>query len=219
MPAFVTNQGPGAEEDWARARAITFEQYPELKGKKSRDEKDRFYALAVTIFKAIRKGRKRRAEEHVELDAKLPPLAEDATQVLPGANTLTEVLALYKQGTGVWTPWAVRAVNKEMDKSLSRLVKRSNLLPETVLRYPVRHKGVSGTPYAAKGEDGKWYGWSHRAIVGFGIGDKLFDERWKPADMTDKDLDKLPFVKRGPKTIETDGEAKQAATNFARYVA
>lgn len=47
--------------------------------------------------------------------------------------------------------------------------------------------------------DGKWYGWSHRAINGFGVGDT---------------------VKSGDKeyTIKTDDEARQAAIDFAEEV-
>jgi len=59
----------------------------------------------------------------------------------------------------------------------------------------------------------KWYGWSHRAIVGFGIGDKLFEEYCPGA------TDETPFVEHGRKTIETLSEARQAAVNFANYVA
>lgn len=49
----------------------------------------------------------------------------------------------------------------------------------------------------------KWYGWSHRAICGFTIGDKLYTEGLKKADM---------------KTIKNMDEAKQAAINFADSV-
>lgn len=62
-----------------------------------------------------------------------------------------------------------------------------------------------------------WAGWSHRAMCKFKIGDKLFDPDWK-GNHTDEELDKMSFTDRGPKTIETMEEAKQAAINFARYV-
>ncbi len=58
----------------------------------------------------------------------------------------------------------------------------------------------------------KWYGWSHRAIVGFGIGDKLFDKNWKKA------TGDTPFIKHGGVTIKTLKQAKQAAINFAQYI-
>ncbi len=65
----------------------------------------------------------------------------------------------------------------------------------------------------------KWYGWSHRAVHGFGIGDKLFDANWKPSEgATEEEIDKISFIKRGEKTIKNIEQAKQAATNFAEYV-
>lgn len=56
----------------------------------------------------------------------------------------------------------------------------------------------------------KWYGWSHRAICGFGIGDKIFEE-----DFGDDDT---PFVRHGKKTIRTMKDAKLAAERFASSV-
>lgn len=56
----------------------------------------------------------------------------------------------------------------------------------------------------------KWYGWSHRAIFGFGIGDRIFDE-----DYGDEGT---PFHRHGAFTITHLSEAKQAASNFAKYV-
>lgn len=59
-------------------------------------------------------------------------------------------------------------------------------------------------------ENQTWYGWSHRACVGFKIGDKIFD-----ADFGDENT---PFIKHGSKTIKTLDQAKQAAKNFADYI-
>ena len=56
----------------------------------------------------------------------------------------------------------------------------------------------------------KWYGWSHRAICGFGIGDMIFKERYGD--------DNTPFVKHGNKPILTMEDAKKAAINFAASV-
>ena len=58
--------------------------------------------------------------------------------------------------------------------------------------------------------DNKYYGWSHRAICGFAIGDKLFEEEFGD--------EHTPFVEHGNKTIETFDEAKQSAINFAESV-
>lgn len=63
-----------------------------------------------------------------------------------------------------------------------------------------------------KGEGGRWYGWSHRAICGFGVGDKVYEEGYAP------DGDKTLFTRHGRKTIRTDEDAKKAAIAFARSV-
>ena len=54
------------------------------------------------------------------------------------------------------------------------------------------------------------YGWSHRAIVGFKRGDKMFEE-----DFGD---DKTLFTEHGTKTIETKRDALKSARAFAKYV-
>jgi hypothetical protein len=53
--------------------------------------------------------------------------------------------------------------------------------------------------------DGKWYGWSHRAIKGFGYGDKA--ETLDPVQST-----------KSKNEIKTLEEAKQAAIDFAESV-
>ena len=58
----------------------------------------------------------------------------------------------------------------------------------------------------------KWYGWSHRAVTGFGVGDKLFDEKYKDA------TDSTPFQQYGTKECKTLDDAKEAARRFAEYV-
>lgn len=67
-----------------------------------------------------------------------------------------------------------------------------------------------------KGDDGKWYGWSHRAMCGFGPGDRLYEEGWKPED--GRDSAGVRFVEHGDVVIETDAQARQAACNFAASV-
>lgn len=57
----------------------------------------------------------------------------------------------------------------------------------------------------------KWYGWSHRAVAGFGIGDKIFEPNFGD--------DKTPFVKHGSKTIKNMDDAERAARSFAKWVA
>jgi len=56
----------------------------------------------------------------------------------------------------------------------------------------------------------KWFGWSHRAICGFGIGDRVFEEKYGN--------DHTPFIAHGRVTITTMWHAKLAAKNFAASV-
>jgi len=64
--------------------------------------------------------------------------------------------------------------------------------------------------------EGLWYGWSHRAIVGFGRGHRLFDPEWKPIDGSD--VEEIDYRQRGENVITSFTEAKQAAIAFAEYV-
>ena len=57
---------------------------------------------------------------------------------------------------------------------------------------------------------GTWYGWSHRAIFGFKVGDKIFE-----ANFGD---DNTNFAKHGKKPIKTLGDAKLAAKRFSEHV-
>ena len=59
-------------------------------------------------------------------------------------------------------------------------------------------------------EEQKWYGWSHRAVCAFGIGDKIFEENFGD--------DKTPFIKHGAKDCKTLEDAKKAARAFSDYV-
>jgi hypothetical protein len=54
--------------------------------------------------------------------------------------------------------------------------------------------------------DGKWYGWSHRAVYGFGVGDVV------KVDTMGNDTGKEYEIK-------TDDEAKAAAIAFAKEIA
>jgi len=65
-------------------------------------------------------------------------------------------------------------------------------------QYPVANIGFNST-------EQKWYGWSHRAVHGFGIGDEP-KEFYPDKEVTGK-------------TIETLDEAKEAAKRFADSVA
>jgi hypothetical protein len=58
----------------------------------------------------------------------------------------------------------------------------------------------------------KWYGWSHRAIAGFAVGNRIFEEDWEEA------TEDTPFLEHGPLPITNLDEAKQAAIGFAKSV-
>lgn len=55
----------------------------------------------------------------------------------------------------------------------------------------------------------RYFGWSHRAVVGFALGDMVFDEECD---------EKLPFIKRGKVKIKCKDDARMAAQAFAEYI-
>lgn len=56
----------------------------------------------------------------------------------------------------------------------------------------------------------KYYGWSHRAMVGFAIGDKIFEERFGGTNTL--------FRKHGRKTIRNKEDQRKSAIAFAKHV-
>ncbi len=66
----------------------------------------------------------------------------------------------------------------------------------------------SGTGFSEREQ--KWYGWSHRAVCGFGIGDRIFEP-----DFGD---DKTLFTRHGSQPIKNMDDARKAAEAFADYV-
>jgi hypothetical protein len=91
---------------------------------------------------------------------------------------------------------------------------------EKTLKYLINKKGITEFDVAESSDnvcsigfnpkENKWYGWSHRAISGFGIGDKIFEENFGN--------DKTLFTQHGKVTIKNLDQAKQSAINFANYV-
>ena len=59
-------------------------------------------------------------------------------------------------------------------------------------------------------ENGIWYGWSHRAVAGFKIGDKIFEPNFGD--------DKTKFTEHGSKPIKTLADAKLSAERFSDHV-
>ena len=66
------------------------------------------------------------------------------------------------------------------------------------------HSSHSAQSFGKADADGKWYGWSHRAIAGFGVGDTV------KADTCGNT--------KGEYVIKTDDQAKQVAMDFANDV-
>ena len=56
----------------------------------------------------------------------------------------------------------------------------------------------------------KYFGWSHRAVVGFGVGDMIFEEGFGDG--------KTPFIKHGRVEIQNKADARKAAISFAEHV-
>ena len=53
----------------------------------------------------------------------------------------------------------------------------------------------------------RWYGWSHRAICGFGVGDRIFEPGYGD--------DSTPYKSHGEKPVKNMEDAKKSAMNFA----
>ena len=72
--------------------------------------------------------------------------------------------------------------------------------------------------YGKSEADGKWYGWSHRAVHGFGVGDLI-----KPGHIGNKYRDERHSIDDEketfkPYTIKSDKEAQEHAKRFAEEV-
>lgn len=92
------------------------------------------------------------------------------------------------------------------DVKVARALAKLGIMPEL----PSPAHTVCAVGYSAK--EKKWFGWSHREIVGFKIGDMIFDERMPGA------TGKTPFVQDGTVPIKTLADAREAAVAFAAYV-
>ena len=77
------------------------------------------------------------------------------------------------------------------------IVKRFNLI-----------KVIGSTGFSEESQT--WYGWSHRAIFGFKIGDKIFEE-----DFGD---DKTKFDQHGSKPCKTLDDCFTSAKAFSSYI-
>lgn len=101
------------------------------------------------------------------------------------------------------------------DRTFKNLPRYSNDKPKVRFQDWLLIKGekriaTSNTPtYGKSGADGKWYGWSHRAVYGFGKGDKITTKSY---------IGHGSFKKEAPFTLKSDAEAKELAIAFAAEV-
>ena len=149
-----------------------------------------------------------------------------------GKNIVTNIFGLFKEDD----------LNVITDVGTYYILNCRFLLDES-MKY--KNTNTYGVVYSDKTK--KYYGFTHRGIVGFGIGDMLFDINNENTSIyynsikyrikylytliraitckyrfkyliEDGIKDVIPFNKRGSKIIETKEEAKQAAINFMKYI-
>jgi len=88
--------------------------------------------------------------------------------------------------------------------------KKKSWLQKFKEKHGIESKGTGGKVIGYSDKEKKWYGWSHRARVGFKVGDRIFQANYGD--------DHTPFTKHGKKPIKTLADAKKAAERFAKYV-
>ena len=144
--------------------------------------------------------------------------------------------------TNVFGTFKEHGLYVETNTGIYNILDYSFLLDES-MKY--KNTNTYGVIYSYKTK--KYYGFTHRGIVGFGIGDMLFDINNENTSIyynsikyrikylytliraitckyrfkyliEDGIKDVIPFNKRGSKIIETKEEAKQAAINFMKYI-
>lgn len=149
-----------------------------------------------------------------------------------GRNIITNVFGAFKEN-GLYV---------EVNTGIYNILDYSFLLDES-MKY--KNTNTYGVIYSYKTK--KYYGFTYRGIMGFGIGDMLFDINNENTSIyynsikyrikylytliraitckfrfryliEDGIKDIIPFNKRGSKIIETKEEAKQAAINFMKYI-
>ena len=149
-----------------------------------------------------------------------------------GRTIITNVFGTFKEN-GLYI---------EANTGTYNILDYSFLLDES-MKY--KNTNTYGVAYSDKTK--KYYGFTHRGIMGFGIGDTLFNINNENTSIyynsikyrikylytliraitckfrfkyliEDGIKDVIPFNKRGSKIIETKEEAKQAAINFMKYI-
>lgn len=116
------------------------------------------------------------------------------------------------------------------ERSFKNLPRYANKKPKCRFQDWLEIKGNPG-----KGCDGKWYGYSHRAVYGFAVGDVIkkgsIGNKYQYSKEVLEELARLEITEGGeaadkyyksitfePYTIKTDQEAKEHAERFMRDV-
>ena len=144
--------------------------------------------------------------------------------------------------TNVFGSFKENGLYVEANTGTYNILDYSFLLDES-MKY--KNTNTYGVIYSYKTK--KYYGFTHRGLIGFGIGDMLFNINNENTSIyynsikyrikylytliraitckfrfkyliEDGIKDVIPFNKRGSKIIETKEEAKQAAINFMKYI-
>ena len=91
---------------------------------------------------------------------------------IKSAFTFFKTRRLFRGNTPILVMTEIKNFNKPdmyISPDVIRLIKRFKLDPETLDNYSEDGKGSACIAFSPKSQ--KWYGWSHRAIYGFKIGD------------------------------------------------
>jgi len=91
------------------------------------------------------------------------------------------------------------------EHSARYIINAMGIVPE------LAHPGDRACSIGFQETNQKWFGWSHRGIVGFGYGDMIFDPTFIDAD--------TPYSQSGCEQIEDMEQAREAAIAFAEYIA
>jgi hypothetical protein len=123
---------------------------------------------------------------------------------------------------------------KPEDRSFKNLPRYADKTPKCTFTQWLGLKG--GGSDGCKGTDGKYYGWSHRAVYGFAVGDTIkgdsIGNKYQYSDKATKEYSRIAdkdgyeeadkYYKSlqdyEPYTIKTEEEAKQHAIRFGRDV-
>ena len=120
-------------------------------------------------------------------------------------ETAQEMLGLDKEKERINNDSALAGdIDKFYSNALESMAKRKMTLSEYLEKKGIKRVGEGNIGFCEKEQ--KWYGWSHRAIYGFGVGSKITKDSaaYKPD--------------KGEWTAKTLHDAKRMAKDFAEAV-